>query len=162
MSLLSKVVNFFSGGLGEKIVDGIQAYFPPDMTPAEKARMELAIKELAHRQEIELHTLAAEQDLEFNNRIRDLEGTAKDLTQFGWLGRIVVFLRGCQRPVWGALVMYMDVMWFSGKWTAMTEQQESALWVINLLVLGFLFGERAVKNVMPLITEMIARKSGAK
>lgn len=159
MSFLSKVANFFTGGLGEKIVDGIQAYFPPDMTPAEKAQLEIAIKDMAHRQELELQQLAAEQDLEFNNRIRDLEGTAKDLMQFGWLGRIVVFLRGCQRPAWGILVMYMDIQWFSGNWPGMTEQQESALWVVNLLVLGFLFGERAVKNVMPVITEMMAKRA---
>lgn len=158
MSFLSKVTNFLTGGLGEKIVDGIQAYFPPDMTPEQKAQLEMAIKDQSHKREVELMTLATEQDKEFNNRIRDLEGTAKDLTQFGWLGRIVVFLRGCQRPTWGVLVMYMDIMWFSGKWDSMTQQQESALWVINLLVLGFLFGERAVKNVMPLINDMIIKK----
>ena len=158
MSFLSKVTNFLTGGLGEKIVDGIQAYFPPDMTPEQKAQLEMAIKDQSHKREVELMTLATEQDKEFNNRIRDLEGTAKDLTQFGWLGRIVVFLRGCQRPTWGVLVMYMDIMWFSGKWDGMTDQQESALWVINLLVLGFLFGERAVKNVMPIINDMIMKK----
>lgn len=159
MSFLSKVADFFTGGLGNKIVDGIQAYYPPDMSPTDKANLEIAIKDLAHRQQLDLQQLAAAQDAEFNNRVRDLEGTAKDLTQFGWLGRIVVFFRGCQRPAWGGLVMYMDIMWFSGKWTKMTEQQESALWVINLLVLGFLFGERAVKNVMPVITEMMAKRA---
>lgn len=159
MSFLSKVTNFLTGGLGEKIVDGIQAYFPPDMTPEQKAKLELAIQKQSHEREVELLSIAAEQDAEFNSRIKDLEGTAKDLTQFGWLGRIVVFLRGCQRPAWGVLVMYMDIMWFSGKWDGMTDQQESALWVINLLVLGFLFGERAVKNVMPLINDMIMKKN---
>ena len=28
---------------------------------------------------------------------------------------------------------------------------ESAFWVVNLLVLGFLFGERAAKNVLPML-----------
>ncbi|WP_417656173.1 hypothetical protein [Pseudidiomarina aestuarii] len=159
MGFLTKVKNFLTGGLGEKIVEGIQAYFPPSMSESEKANLQLAIKQITHQHEVELQQLAAEQDQEFNDRIRDLEGTARDLTQFGWLGRIVVFLRGCQRPIWGGLVMYIDVMWFSGSWPTMTKQQESALWIINLLVLGFLFGERAVKNVMPLIIEMIAKRA---
>jgi hypothetical protein len=159
MSFLSKVTNFLTGGLGEKIVEGVQAYFPPDMTPEQKARLEIAIKDQSHKREVELLALAGEQDKEFNDRVRDLEGTAKDLTQFGWPGRIIVFLRGCQRPVWGGLVMYMDVKWFSGDWSGLTEQQESALWVINLLVLGFLFGERAVKNVMPIITDMMTKRT---
>jgi len=159
MSFLGKVTDFFTGGLGEKIVNGIQAYFPPDMTPEQKANLEIAIKDQSHKREVELLTLAAEQDEEFNNRIRDLEGTAKDLTQFGWLGRIVVFLRGCQRPAWGGLVMYMDIQWFNGNWAGLSEQQESALWVINILVLGFLFGERAVKNVMPFMTQFMKQRA---
>jgi len=55
--------------------------------------------------------------------------------------------------------MYMDVMWFSGKWSGLTDQQESALWVINTLVLGFLFGERAVKNVMPFMTQFMKQRA---
>jgi hypothetical protein len=33
--------------------------------------------------------------------------------------------------------------------------------VINLLVLGFLFGERAIQNVAPLISDLMSRKRGA-
>jgi len=46
-----------------------------------------------------------------------------------------------------------------GRWQ-LSEQQESALWVINFLVLGFLFGERAVQNVAPLITDLLEKRKG--
>ena len=62
--------------------------------------------------------------------------------------------------VWGFAVLYADMMWFSGKWGVMTAQQESALWVINLLVLGFIFGERAVANLAPVISDMMSRRGG--
>jgi hypothetical protein len=48
-------------------------------------------------------------------------------------------------------------MWFMGRWQ-LSEAQESALWVINFLVLGFLFGERAVQNVAPLIAEIMDKR----
>lgn len=106
-----------------------------------------------------LAQLAQEAQAEFNKRIAELEGTASDLTKFGLLGRLVVFVRGCQRPVWGFATLYMDFMWFSGRWAELSQQQESAFWIINLLVLGFLFGERAIKNLMPLITTMIEART---
>lgn len=55
----------------------------------------------------------------------------------------------------------MDFMVFSGAWkidefvkivgnNTIGTNIESAFWMINFLVLGFLFGERAMKNVLPL------------
>jgi hypothetical protein len=158
-NFLAKVGDFLTGGLGEKIVDGIQAYFPPDMSPTEKANLELAVKQQATTAALALHQAAQEERQQFNERVKQLEGTASDLQQFGFLGKVIVFLRGCQRPVWGYLTLYMDLMWFSGKWHDMSELQESAFWVINVLVLGFLFGERAIKNVMPMINQFIERKN---
>jgi hypothetical protein len=58
----------------------------------------------------------------------------------------------------------MDFMVFSGQWplTGSTTQNaansldlQSAFWVINFLVLGFLFGERAMRNVMPFFQNRI-------
>ncbi|AWL12816.1 hypothetical protein HMF8227_02364 [Saliniradius amylolyticus] len=160
MSLLDKVGDLLTGGLGKTIVDGIQAYFPPDMPPEQKARLELAIKEQTLQKTQLLHQAAQEERAEFNQRIRDMEGTASDLKRFGWIGSLLIFLRGCQRPVWGYMTLYMDVMWFSGKWSGMTTQQESAMWIVNLLVLFFLFGERGMKNVMPLINRFLSIKRG--
>ena len=140
-NLLSKAADFFSGGLGTAIVDGVKSYFPPSMSEAEKAELSMRINESANKQANEAARIVNEERAEFNQRIKDMEGP------------IVIFLRGCQRPVWGYATLYMDFMVFSDKWSTLTETQESALWVINLLVLGFLFGERAIKNIMPLVSQ---------
>lgn len=161
MSFFTKVTNFLTGGIGGKIVDKVLAQFPDKLSEADKATIQAAVTEATREHEKELLQLAHQQDVEFNQRIKDMEGTAKDLQQFGWLGRIVVFFRGMQRLVWGYGTLYINFMWLSGKWE-LEAQQESTMWVINILVLGFLFGERAIKNVMPVITEMMKQKGVVK
>ncbi len=153
MSLIKTIGSLFGGdGLGGKIIDGIKEYFPPKATPEEAARLEMAIRQNAHQIELQVADQQLEQQKEFNDRISELEGTAKDLQQFGWIGKIVIFLRGVQRPMWGYMVAYMDIMVYSGKWTIEKGTQlESSFWIINFLVLGFLFGERAIKNIIPLV-----------
>jgi hypothetical protein len=73
-------------------------------------------------------------------------------------GRIVLFARGAQRPVWGFATLWMDMEWFFGSNHTFDEQQQTALIVINTLVLGFLFGERAVQNLTPMIVQVFAKK----
>ena len=102
--------------------------------------------------------MLADAERQVTERISLLEGTATDLRSVPIIGPIMLFMRGAQRPVWGFAVLYADMMWFSGKWGVMTPQQESALWVINLLVLGFIFGERAVANLAPVISDMMSRR----
>ena len=152
-NFFSKAADFFSGGLGSAIVDGVKSYFPPSMTDKEKAELSEKIVREANLQANEAARIVNEERAEFNQRIKDMEGTANDLKSISFFGPIVIFLRGCQRPVWGYATLYMDFMVFSGNWSKLSEMQESALWVINLLVLGFLFGERAIKNVMPLVAQ---------
>ena len=161
-NLLTKAVDFFSGGLGNAIVDGVKSYFPPSMSEQEKAELSMRINESANKQANEASKIANEAQAEFNQRIKDMEGTASDLKSIPFIGPLVIFLRGCQRPVWGYSTLYMDFMVFSDKWATLTETQESALWIINLLVLGFLFGERAIKNLMPLIERLVKIKLGVK
>jgi len=162
MSILSKVGNFFTGGLGNAIVDTVKDYFPPSMSEQEKAELTQRITKAANEQANEAARIINEETAEFNKRIKDMEGTAEDLKSVPILGPLVIFLRGCQRPVWGYSTLYMDFMVFSGRWAELSEMQESALWIINLLVLGFLFGERAIKNLMPLIERLIKIKLGVK
>lgn len=157
-NFLSKATDFFSGGLGTAIVDTVKDYFPPSMSELDKSELSLKINEAANKQANEGARIVNEERAEFNQRIKDMEGTAKDLRSIPVVGPIVIFLRGCQRPTWGYATLYMDFMVFSGKWNTLTEMQESALWVINLLVLGFLFGERAVKNIMPLVSQYFSVK----
>lgn len=160
MNILGKIGDFLSGGIGKEIVGAVKSYFPPSMSDAEKANLELAIDQAARTHELKLKRLLNDAQEEFNRRIAELEGTAKDLLQAGWLGKIVLFLRGTQRPAWGYATMYFDYMWFVGD--GYTEQQELALTIVNVLVLVFLFGERGIKNVMPIINRFLESKGFAR
>jgi hypothetical protein len=154
------------GGLAGDAVEILKGQFPGKMSEQEQKQFELAMQDAVHKRELETLKAWNEQEAEFNNRIAEMEGTAGDLLQAGWIGRVVLFLRGLQRPLWGFLVLFMDIMMFSGKWSILTDvtnpaiaqQLSSMLWVINLIVLTFLFGERTVKNLMPLIESLMAVK----
>lgn len=160
MAFFDKFLDFISGGIGGKIVDAVASHFPPNMSELDKEKLKIAITEAAREHELSLIRLAQEEQEEFNQRIKDLEGTAADLNNSGWPGRIIIFLRGAQRPIWGFVVLFLDLKVFSGSWklqdmsglsssTGMDIQ--SAFWLINFLVLGFLFGERAVLNIIPIL-----------
>lgn len=125
-----------------------------------EAEVKLRGEELGykHAEEIERLGLAASQAT--TNRAALLEGTASDLKSLPILGPVMLFLRGCQRPIWGFGTIYFDHQVFSGAWSITTGPQESAFWIINLLVLGFLFGERAVQNIAPFVAEMIKARGG--
>lgn len=102
-------------------------------------------------------------DLQFNQqldkRIADQEGTAKDLLALPFIGRLMIFLRGAQRPIWGFGVLFMDFQVFSGVWILVENSKtELSFFIVNFLVLGFLFGERAVKNILPLVNQFLATK----
>ncbi len=153
MKFLEKVTALLGNSVFKDVGELIDRFVT---TGAEKRQIKTELLELQHRHEVEAVRLSLEAEHEFNQRIKDLEGTAKDLHQSGWLGKLVLFMRGAQRPLWGYFVAYMDYMVFAGNWSLKGhEKLESAFWIINFLVLGFLFGERAVKNVAPLVSEMM-------
>ena len=156
MSILAKLGEFVGGGLFKEVKSLVQDYFPPDMSPQQRAELEIKLQEIAAQKEIQANRLMLDAEQALTQRITQLEGSAQDLRAIPFVGPAVIFLRGLQRPLWGYAVLYIDVMWFSGKWQ-LAEQQESAMWIINLLVLGFLFGERAVQNIAPLISELIGK-----
>lgn len=160
MGILSKITNFVSGGLFKEIKEGVMSYFPPDMSPADKAAAELKVMELLHKKEMETNQILAEAAAALDNRIAEQEGTAADLKTIPYIGPLLILARGAQRPVWGFATLYMDQQWFFAESAKVfSEKQETALIVINLLVLGFLFGERAVKNLTPLILKVWGNKS---
>lgn len=161
MNLLKSLGDLVTGGLAKEAIEAIKDYFPPDMTPQQQADMELALQKVEQRRRDSAAQAAADAEERFNQRIKALEGTASDLRTIPLLGPIVLFLRGCQRPLWGFATLWLDWCWFSA-WT-LTDKQQSALIVINVLVLGFLFGERTVKNLQPLIVQVFggSRAKGA-
>jgi len=153
MGVLSKVTDFLGGSLFKEIKEGVMSYFPPDMSPQQKAEAELKLQQFLNEKEINANKILSDAAAQLDKRIAEQEGTAKDLLAMPILGRLVLFLRGLQRPVWGFFTMYIDGKWFTESPTY-TEQQQTALIVINILVLGFLFGERTLKNLEPLIIKV--------
>ncbi len=158
MAIFDKIFDFVSGGMGGKIVEAVASHFPPSMNEAEREQVKMAIAQATRDYELQLLQLGQKEAEAFNNRIKDLEGTAADLNAAGFFGRVILFLRGAQRPIWGFAVLVLDFMVFSGQWRiaaagsstgATSLDLQSAFWMINFLVLGFLFGERAMRNVMP-------------
>lgn len=157
MNILAKVTSFIGGGLFKEIKETAMAYFPPDMNPQQKAEAELAIDKALMEKQRQANQILLDAARQLDSRIKEQEGTAKDLLGLPFIGRFVLFLRGVQRPAWGFGTFYLDFRWLFDAGVTFTAQQELALTIINLLVLGFLFGERTVKNLEPLILKMFDR-----
>lgn len=158
MSFLSGITDFVGGSLFKELKEGIMSYFPPDMTPQQKADTEMKIQAFLHQKELDANKILNESAQQLDKRISEQEGTASDLKQIPILGTVILFLRGAQRPLWGFATLYMDYKWFFEVHT-FDEQQQTALIVINVLVLGFLFGERTIKNLEPLIIKVFGKST---
>lgn len=158
MNFLEKIANVATGGLAGEIVGLVKSYFPPDMPPEKKAELQVAIERLAMEREKNTNDAARDAEAVINERIKSYEGTAQDVLAVPFFGPVMVFLRGGQRIVIGYGTVYLDYMVFSGSWTLKDGTQESCFWIINFLVLGFLFGERALKNLAPLLTQIMQSK----
>src|SRR3990167_11045585 len=85
-------------GLGGKIVETIAGQFPDRMSEAEKAQAVAAANQVANEHALDMLTAWNAQEATFNERLRDMEGTASDLKAIPIIGPIVIFLRGLQRP----------------------------------------------------------------
>lgn len=158
MGMLDKVTDFVGGSLFKEIREGIMAYFPPKMTEQEKLQFEINISRVLAEKQRQADGALAEASQQLDKRIEAQEGTAKDLKTIPVLGHLILFARGAQRPIWGYATLWMDAKWLFGTF-AFTDRQEVAMIVINLLVLGFLFGERTVLNLQPLIMAVFGKKS---
>lgn len=159
--LLDSIVSIATGGLGKQITDLITAYFPPDMPAAQKLQLQMDMQKLENERAAAVGVASAAAEQALNERIAVYEGTAADLRTIPILGPIMMFLRGAFRPVMAYAVLYMDVMIYSAHWKLESGSQvETSFNVINFLVLGFFFGERAVQNILPLVTQFLATKRG--
>lgn len=168
MSLLSFLGNaaesigsFLTGGLSDKIIGAVEKFFPPSMSEQEKLEFKIKLQQETHRQELEMLQLLNESEKEFNKRTIDLEGTANDLKSIPFVGAVIIFLRGAFRPLFSYFVFFLDYKVFSHQWI-LTDQQDSLFWAINILVLGFFFGERAIKNITPIIGQYFGNKTNTK
>lgn len=168
MTILGNIISALTGGgsdgaesLGTGLVKAVEDYFPPSATPAEIATMKLAADNFALSKTVQLAQLTNDAEKEVDARIAMYEGSASDLKAIPVLGPVMLFLRGAQRPVWGFATIYIDYAVFSGLWKLTDPTVQNAFWILNTLVLGFLFGERAVTNIMPYVTNMVATKNAA-
>jgi hypothetical protein len=147
-------------GIADSFGDAIDKVFTSD---EERLKAKNELEKIQAQARLDAYQLTEELNLKFTNelnkRIAEMEGTASDLLALPFIGRIMLFLRGSQRPTWGFGVLYFDFMIFSEQWQLAEGTQESAFWIINFLVLGFLFGERAMKNVLPLVTQFLSTRA---
>jgi len=161
MSIITDLANVATGGLAQSIVGAVEKYFPPDLSPELKNQFALAAENLELQKAAQVNAAAADAEKSLNERIALYEGTAADLKSIPVLGAIMIFARGAQRPIWGFATLWMDWGVFSGTWNITGNQiLEQAFYLINALVLSFLFGERAIANLMPLITNFMAVRQG--
>jgi|2_EtaG_2_1085320.scaffolds.fasta_scaffold31449_2 hypothetical protein len=170
--LLKGAAGIITGGLSGlpgKIIETVSGQFPEKMSEAEKAALEVKIQQIVHQQEVEMLDKWNEESESHRLFISQHEGTASDLAQLGWLGKILLGLRGIQRPVWGFATLILDFKvvgaFLGGGMTTMFAAQSAVilmylLMAINLIVLTFLFGERTIKNIMPLIESAIKAWKG--
>jgi hypothetical protein len=158
MGFLKGLMSFLKGDFVKNAMDFVNTRWPPNMSESDKAQMELVITDMLHKQAMDLAAVAQKDEAAFNQRIVDLEGTAHDLKSIPFIGALIIFLRGAFRPMFAYMVAYVDWLYFTTDTAHWPEQQQTLLIAINLLVLAFFFGERAMKNVMPLITSAIAAK----
>ena len=160
MNILTAVTNALGGNIFESILKTVKDYFPPSMSDTEKAQAELALMTVAANKELQMAGIMQEIQAGYEQRIRDMEGTAADLKAIPILGQLIIFLRGMQRPVWGFAVLVMDYFVFAGDWKIVPDsRQDTCFLIINFLVLGFLFGERALQNLAPLIERLLLTRN---
>ncbi len=161
MRFVSGLMGLLKGDFVKDAMDFVSTRWPADMSDIQRAEMEVVLKELAHKQAMDLSQVARDDEDAFNKRTIDLEGTASDLKSIPFIGALIIFLRGAFRPLFAYLTAYLDWVYFTTDTSKWTEQQQTLLIAINLLVLVFFFGERALKNVMPLITNALLAKGAA-
>jgi len=157
------LANLLTGGLGTIAKEAfglVKAYFPPSMSESDKQDVMLKLEALQIEKQKVIGDAANDAEKNLNQRIAEHEGTASDLKSIPIVGTLMIFLRGLQRPVWGFATLYMDFMVFSGAWVLSDDQIRTAFFTVNFLVLGFLFGERAMKNVLPLVAAFLRAKNG--
>ncbi|OEU65196.1 MAG: hypothetical protein BBJ57_05790 [Desulfobacterales bacterium PC51MH44] len=145
---------------GSEMAGQVVATLPSSVTDVEKKDVSAKVEQLLEQQLCDLKVAGVELENEVNQKVEKLAQTTKDLEKIPFLGSIGLFLRGMQRPIWGFALLYIDLKVLSGSWKLPSgSETESAFWLLNLLILGFLFGERAVSNVMPMINRRLG-KSG--
>ena len=96
----------------------------------------------ALKQDMQKHALAEarKSDGEFRKFVLDYEGAADQVPRF------VVVIRALIRPAFTVLLAYLDWLFFTGTTADWPPDAISLLKAVNIIVLGFWFGERALQR----------------
>lgn len=141
-----------------KVAGEILTVFPDSVTDEQKKELSPKIEQIIEGKICDLKLARADLECTINDKVEKLSQTTKDLEKVPVLGKIGLFLRGMQRPIWGFSLLYIDLKVLSNSWQLESgSQTESTFWLLNLLILGFLFGERAIRNVMPMVNKRIGK-----
>lgn len=111
----------------------LERVLPQKMNEEERAT-------IANNFTVEMFKIAATQDSDFRKFILQYEGEAKDLHP------LVNAFRSLIRPLFTIAVAYWDWLYFTTTASSMDPERLALLKTINLIVLFFWFGERAVTN----------------
>lgn len=154
MNILKSLVGFATGGTGAAVWDVVEQFLP-DSEAKLKARIALEDAQRQRDKDNLDSAIALAENL--NQRIAAYEGTASDLRGVPYIGPLLLLARGAQRPIWGYAVIWLDYKVYSGAWVISDQPElQAAFYVINFLVLGFLFGERALVNLLPVLESLLA------
>jgi len=112
---------------------GLQKFVPDQMGEADRATLESNMEMFVAKE-------ARTESSVFRDFVVAYEGAAKDVP------RVIVIVRSMIRPAFTILVGYLDYLFFTGATTTWAPEAIAMLKSINIIVLAFWFGERALKN----------------
>lgn len=112
---------------------GIDKFLPDKMSESEKENLK---KEMALHAAVE----SRKTNSEFRQFVLSYEGAADDVP------KAIVIIRSLIRPLFTILIGYIDWKYFSGPDNQWSPDSVSMLKAINIIVLGFWFGERALQR----------------
>ena len=112
---------------------GLDKFFPDKMDEGEKQAMK-------DKMEVFLSTQALKEDSDFRKFVLTYEGAANEVPKFVFIFRSLI------RPAFTILLAYLDFIFFTGTAAAWDPEAIALLKAVNIIVLGFWFGERALQR----------------
>lgn len=126
---------------------------------------EATMTELEQNFEAHVLTEARKENSNFRNFVLEYEGKASDYKDVPFVGPVILIFRGLIRPIITIGTVYFDYLWFTyipeqdiiNPWTA---DKAKLLFVMNVIVLVFWFGERTLKNtgLIDVVREIFLKK----
>lgn len=136
----------FIGSIADTIKTGLDKFLPDKMSEAEKATLGNQMQQFIIDQGIRA-------DGAFREFVLDYEGKASDLPKG------LLWLRSSIRPLFTVAVAYWDWLYFSDA-VVWPVEKVSMLKAINLIVLIFWFGDRAIQRsgILDILKAKVAAK----